>query len=455
MKKILILFLLMSTFVQAQYSVKGSIHPVKEYKWALLYKVEGARQIFLKNAQIKNELQTKDGKTLTIGTFSFDLPADTKTGAYRLTYDLQNNGFVDFLFNNEDVELSFNPGDTEGTTVFSKSKENQLYKRFINDISLAQYKVDSLQVAYLQAPSKEGEEAYKKSIQNITNVQKTYNESSKGTLAHHFIKATDRYNAPSIAKSSQEYLDGVISHFYDKIDFASSHLYNSSFLIDRITDYVFYMNYSPDPKTQLDLHKKSSDISINKVNDVKFKADVIEFLASQFAALKNATLVDYLMVNHFAKLPQENQNLEFKKRMEESLSVAIGRKAPDFTWTENGKQMSLSTLTGGQSYLIIFYSTGCSHCLREVPQVFEFMKGKNNTKVIAFAMETEDVTWKNYVKTLPGWHHVLGLNKWENKIARKYQVNSTPTYFVLGMDKKIIANPEELKELKVILKGLN
>ena len=94
--------------------------------------------------------------------------------------------------------------------------------------------------------------------------------------------------------------------------------------------------------------------------------------------------------------------------------------------------MSLSTVSGGYSYLLIFYSTECSHCLREVPQVYEFMKGKDKTKVIAFAMETSDTTWKNYVKTLLGWHHVLGLNKWENKIAKKYQINSTPTYFVLG-----------------------
>ena len=83
------------------------------------------------------------------------------------------------------------------------------------------------------------------------------------------------------------------------------------------------------------------------------------------------------------------------------------------------------------------------------------MKDKNKTKVIAFAMETEGSGWELFKQKLPGWHHVLGLNKWENKIARKYQITSTPTYFVLGMDKKIIANPETLKELKVILGGLN
>jgi thioredoxin-related protein len=137
------------------------------------------------------------------------------------------------------------------------------------------------------------------------------------------------------------------------------------------------------------------------------------------------------------------------------MQIAIGKVAPDFSWEENGQNMSLSSLKDGQSYLLIFYSTGCSHCLREVPQVYEFMKNKTKTKVIAFAMETTDETWKNYVQNLSGWHHVLGLNKWENEIARTYQVRSTPTYFILGMDKKIIATPDTIEEVKTILEGLN
>lgn len=455
MRKFWILLLFTSFVAQAQYSIKGKIHPPKKYSWALLYKVEGARQVFIKNAQIEKSLETTNGKTRTVGTFEFTLPADAKKGAYRLTYDLQNNGFVDFLFNKENVDFSFNPGDVEGTTVFTESKENQLYQKFLQDISLAQYKVDSIQVAYLKAPTADSDNAYKKAIANINKVQQDYNTSSQGTLAYYFIKATDRYNAPTIAKNSEEYINGVISHFFDKIDFTDTHLYNSSFLIDRIADYVFYMNYSQNPAEQITMHKKAVDVAISQVDDVKFKADVIEFLTSQFAALKNTALVDHLFTNHFNKLPAENQNSEFKQQIEESMATAIGKIAPDFSWTENGKEVKLSELKDGQSYLLIFYSTTCSHCLREVPKVFEFMKGKKLTKVIAFAMETDDDIWKNYIKNLPGWHHVLGLNKWENKIARKYQISSTPTYFVLGMDKTIIANPEKLDELKVILEGLN
>jgi thioredoxin-related protein len=83
------------------------------------------------------------------------------------------------------------------------------------------------------------------------------------------------------------------------------------------------------------------------------------------------------------------------------------------------------------------------------------MKGKTNTKVIAFAMETSAKTWTNYQLKMPGWYHVLGLGKWGNNTARTYQINSTPTYFVLGKDKQIISIPKTLDELKLVLRELN
>ncbi|MFY0629030.1 MAG: thioredoxin family protein [Flavobacteriaceae bacterium] len=455
MKKVLILLLFVSLSMQAQYSVKGTMHPVKKYTWVLLYKIEGARQVFVKNTTIKKEVKPYNGKNLTVGTFQFEMPADAKSGAYRITYDNQQNGYIDFLYNKEEVEFTFNPGDKETTTVFLKSNENKLYNDFLSDISFAQYKVDSLQSAYLKTPSSAIETNYKKAINIINKVQQDYTNKSKGTLVHNFIKATERYNAPSVVKNAQEYLTGVTTHFYDKIDFSNKALYNSSFLIDRIADYIFYMHYSQDPDRQEELYKKAADASIKKVTDPKFKSDVIQFLISQFASIKSAAIVDYLFLNHFDKLPKESQNAEFKKRIQMEMAVAIGRIAPDFSWEENGVERSLLRLNDGMSYLLVFYSTECSHCLREVPQIHELLKGKTNTKVIAFAMETSDTVWKNYQKTLPGWHHALGLKKWENDIARTYQITSTPTYFILGSDKKIIANPDNLKELKVVLNKLN
>ena len=455
MKKILLLLFLVSFVSNAQYSIKGNLEPANDYKWVLLYKVEGARQTFIKNASLKKEEKTINGKKVTSGSFSFELPANESKGVYRLTYDLQNNGFADVLFNKENVDVVINPNLPQVGVKVISSKENTIYQDYSNQISNEQYKVDSTQVAYLKQPSVRVANSYQSFLKKLNETQLAYEVKAKNTFAYDFIKASKRYNSPKVLPSYDEYIKTAVTHFFDHIDFANENLLKSSFLVDRIADYVFYLNFGQSNSEKQLYYKRASDKSIARVSNVTFKADVIEFLISQFAALQNTEIVKYLFNNHFTKLPKEKQNLEFKQKIEKQLVTAIGNIAPDFSWKENGKEMRLSTLNDGQNYLLLFYSTGCSHCLREVPQVYSFLKDKTKTKVIAFAMEEKDDVWKNYKKTLSGWHHVLGLGKWENKIAREYQINSTPTYFILGTDKKIIANPEKLEDLKKILKQLN
>ena len=447
MKKIIVLFLFISAFSYAQYAIKGTMSPIENSSWVLLYKIEGTKQIFVKNTQVR-----KEGKT---GFFEFSLPTDAKVGSYRIKYSMKRDGFMDFLFNKENIAFEFNPKDLENTIVFHESKENQIYISFLKKIYTAQYTLDSLQSEYFRNPSSLIKEAYIRSLGNFQKIEKEYIQASKEKLVNHFIKASLRYNSSEIFERPVDYISSSITHFFDHIDFSNKTLYNSTFLFDKISEYVVSLNVAANPAQKEEFYKKASKAAIEKTTTISFKTDVINYLISQFAEIKNAVLVDHLFANYFDKLPKENQNIKLKNKILAQLRIAIGRVAPDFSWTENGKELRLSSLKDGLSYVLIFYSTGCSHCLREVPEIFDYMKGKTNTKVIAFAMETSAKTWTNYQLKMPGWHHVLGLGKWENTTARTYQINSTPTYFVLGMDKEIISIPKTLDELKLVLRELN
>ena len=447
MKKIIVLFLFISSLSNAQYTIKGTMSPIETSSWVLLYKIEGTKQIFVKNTQVR-----KEGK---VGFFEFSLPNDAKVGSYRIKYSMKRDGFMDFLFNKENIAFEFNPKDMENTIVFHESKENQIYISFLKKIYTAQYTLDSLQSEYFRNPSSLIKEAYIRSLRNFQKIEKEYILASEEKLVNHFIKASLRYNSSEIFERPVDYISSSITHFFDHIDFSNKTLYNSTFLFDKISEYVVSLNVAADPVQKEEFYKKASKAAIEKTTTISFKTDVINYLISQFAEIKNAVLVDHLFANYFDKLPKENQNIQFKNKILAQLRIAIGRVAPDFSWTENGKELHLSSLKDGLSYVLIFYSTECSHCLREVPEIFDYMKDKTNTKVIAFAMETSSKTWKNYQLKMPGWHHVLGLGKWGNTTARTYQINYTPTYFVLGMDKEIISIPKTLDELKLVLRELN
>ena len=447
MKKIIVFFLLISSLSYSQFNIRGTMSPTENSSWVLLYKIEGTKQIFVKNTQVKKEAEK--------GFFEFSLPNEAKPGTYRIKYSMKRNGFIDFFFNKEDVIFEFNPKDSNNTVIFKESIENQLYSSFTKKIYKAQFTLDSLQSEYFRNPSALIKEAYKKSLAKVKKVEKDYILNSKGKLVNHFIKASLRYNSPEIFERPLNYINSSIAHFFDDVDFSNKTLNNSTFLFDKISEYVLALNFAVDPVQKEETYKKSCNVAITKAKTTSFKADIINYLISQFSEIKNATLVDHLFANYFNKLPKENQNIRFKNKILRQLRIGIGRVAPEIIWYENDKELRLSSLKDGLNYVLIFYSTGCSHCLREVPEIYEYMKGKTNTKVIAFAMETSDDVWSNYRLKMPGWHHVLGLGKWENPTAKTYQINSTPSYFVLGMDKQIIAIPRSIDDLKFILDELN
>jgi thiol-disulfide isomerase/thioredoxin len=443
MKKLFLLLFLVSFSLQAQYKISGEMKPASKYTWVILYKTEGARQVFVKSGKVAN------------GKFSFKLPADAKPGAYRVNYKTEGNGFVDFLFNKEDVAFTFNPAKAEQTIRFSKSTENKLYQEYINVVSNQQYKTDSLQIAYLKNPQAKTASLYRTQLAKIAALQKQYLKKSSGKMVSHFIKATNRYNSSVIAKDPQVYLKSINDHFFDTIDFNNKALYNSTFLVDRITDYVFYMNYSDDPTKQRELHNTAVKIVLEKAKDQTFKKDIIEFLITQFVNASNIDFADYVLNSYYKKLPANIKNAKFISNYLERTIVEIGRIAPEITWKTNGENYKLSTINEANNYVLVFWSTSCGHCLKEIPQLHTFTKNIKNSKVIAFGMEeSNDKDWNKMIRSFTGWHHAIGLKKWENPIARTYQIYSTPTYIVLDKNKKIIAKPETLDELQKIMKYL-
>ena len=85
-----------------------------------------------------------------------------------------------------------------------------------------------------------------------------------------------------------------------------------------------------------------------------------------------------------------------------------------------------------------------------MPQLQKFVNSleKNKVKVVAIGLEEEPYNWKNLTYDLPGFIHVYGEGKWDNKIGDAYGVTATPTYFILDKDKKIILKPINFKVLK-------
>ena len=451
MKKILALLIFATSIVNAQYTVKGTLTPPEKTDWVILYKIEGAKQKFVKNTTIQFDTIVVSGQKQVLGKFEFNLQADAKPGAYRATYRNKGTGFVDFYFNKENVEFIFNPKYPDESVVFTSSRENKLYNDYLQAYAAVQTKIDENQMSFITTENKDAKKAYKKKVKELEDVQEMYENKSEGMLANHFIKAFLRYNPSSPVETMDEYLSTTQDNFFKYIDFKSEALYNSSFLIDKITDYVFYLNVSEDEQLQKKLLIKSIINVMDKVPSGKLRKAVTEFLITTLADKRNGEAVDWMFSKFYDVLPANQFDAEFKKEKLELLRATVGRIAPDFSWDENGTAMKLSTLNDGDKYLLIFWSTGCPHGVMEIPVLHESMKSRNDVSIISFGIENDNVKWNEFIKTLPNWHNAIGTHpdyKWDNETVKTYQLLATPSYFVLDSNKKIIAMPDHMEDVQ-------
>ena len=194
MKKILAFVFLISSSIQAQYTINGSMSPAVKSDWIILYEIESTKLNYVQHSKIKLDTINAQGEKKEIATFLFELPKDTRIGAYRISYGIGEGSFVDFFYNKENIHFNFDPESPEESISFTSSKENLLYQESIALISKEQQKLDAIQNKVLQNPSLNLNSAYKKALNSLNSIQKKYIEASRGMYVHTFIKAFFKKN---------------------------------------------------------------------------------------------------------------------------------------------------------------------------------------------------------------------------------------------------------------------
>jgi len=441
LKKLFFLLLLITSITNAQYSIKGKMEPANKYSWIVLYQLQGAKQNYITNTNLIN------------GEFNITMPEKAKNGIYRLVYDLENRLFVDFIFDNENVSLNFNPKYPSQSVEFNDSATNQLFTIYLNSVLKIQSKLDSLQVKFFNSSDKFEQEnitsAYKNYYNQLNDIQTKSEEATKGEFVYHYIKASARFNNKTPIRNPVEYLSSIKSHFFDNIDFNSEALLNSTFINDKINDFIFYLNTAEDNKVLNQLQKEAISTVINKLSSNKTLAkDIEEGLIYTFSKQENIIMVN-CMLNHYLQLPKELQDAPFINDIKGQLKTAIGMLAPNIFWSENTLKKDLNGLSNANYYVVAFWSSTCSHCLKEMPLLYDFLKDNGQIKVISVGLEdnTSKAGWETQIANYPNFINVYGENKWKNNFARNYGVNATPSFYILDADKKIIAKPDDVDEL--------
>ncbi|SHJ69007.1 Thiol-disulfide isomerase or thioredoxin [Maribacter aquivivus] len=433
-----ICLLFISLSIQAQGSIAGNFSPPKDFKWLIAYELTPNGERYSVDSAVRD------------GSFELEMPLTAQAGMYRLVYAVpQDEFYIDVIYNKkEDVKFNFNLQD--GLTI-TNSEENKWYREYFSKITAAQDKL----IEFYETNNEPNKE-YTSIIKELNAIQTSFEEKHATTIAHKFIKANRSY-IPSEFEDLETFLKNKKQHHFDHLAINDPVLQGSNFLTDKFASYVF--SALPTDITT----KEQLAIEVNK--NVKTTAEFIKSTPIGFqersmhqlwkiADVNDMPSVqDYIFKNHLKKLAIANNNQKLVDELELAARLRIGAVSPDIIWQANGKKQSLLTMEEAENYLLVFWSSTCSHCLKELPALHEEVKEYDNLKIIAIGLEDDNVNWKEVSATLPSFNHAIALGRWESEYAHTFGIQSTPTYFILDSEKRFLAKPESDKEVVEFLEN--
>jgi thiol-disulfide isomerase/thioredoxin len=438
MFKYLLYFSLISPFLgMAQQQVKGVFSPASKFKATMLYQLSAGNATYVSYGSVNAQ-----------GEMQIDLGASVPAGLYKLVYALpQSEHNFEFIYNGtEAVEFNF---DNETGVVFTNSKENQLLQGYTQSMAFAH---NELMQLYAQ-PTMDAL-IYKHRVQKIDSLQNSYEALSKGTIAAHFIAASKPY-IPNTVETANTYISNVKANYFKAIDFQDTILQSSNFIVDKSLDYILRMHLSGTPSFQgyqANIDAVFKDLG---TTDVSYQLTTLNTLREALITAGHDALAVYLTKIYVLPLAKQANDTELITSLETFIQIAIGEKAPDFI-IENPSVMSKTTLydiEGATTYLLIFWSSDCPHCLNELPEVHAYISNhpEKNIEVVAIGIEAGPKQWTETIQPWSKFTHSIAEGKWAHAITKSYDIQATPTYFVLDASKVITAKPYLFKDLKAVL----
>jgi thiol-disulfide isomerase/thioredoxin len=421
------------SLIISQNTLKANFTPEEDFTWGILYKNSPTGKKYVAQSKFVE------------GNLVFELNEKATKGIYKLVYAVPQNEYnFDLIYNGkEDVELTFSLNN--GAT-FIKSSENILLFSYLNELT---FLGKLLEVEYKK------DKINRKAITTIFDRQRElqiiYEEKSNDMLVKHFIKANKPY-IPIKYESISNYLKNQTSNYFENIDFSDEILQSSSLLLDKSLAYISSVVNKGFIKQKNYNYNIDKVVAKTKITNPDFQKVFLAKMWEKFVSYNQIKSANYLAEKYLIPLANQQNDKNLALKLNQFKNLSIGNSAPDFILDESS-QKKLSALDVAENYILVFWSSGCSHCLKELPQLHSLSDKLNSTKykVVAVGLEENYTNWSNEVKKFPNFINAIKLQKWNNKVVKDHALTSTPTYFVLDQDKKFKFKPEGLKDLKTYL----
>lgn len=421
MKKIFTISALAAAFsLQAQFTV--SIQAPADFKDqdAILYTLNGSKDIIVTKEQSKNN------------TWTFKYPKNYM-GMMKVYFPNSNNTF-NFISENKNVSVKLETQANkikdiiyldEANDIMSKLQEGSQKKELILP-ALAQIK------EYYKDNTEFGK-ALKTEINRLSG-----NASGIDQAQHPFIYFYNtNYSKFLSGDASKKINQEEIINFIDK----SNDMLETSSLLRPIL--VSYLNSGGNTNVTASVDKLLDRLKVetprgqtvlSELIDIFDVYDMQDFKDKYLNIAKNlkCTITDRL-----ASTLKSNANVE------------MGAVFPNYKFNSpvNTTAKSLQDIKADKK-VVIFWSSTCSHCESELPQLlakYSDLKAKN-VQIVGLSLDVDKDSYSKKIAAFP-WVNDSELKGWNSTYVDTYNVHATPTYFILDANNKIISKPEHVGDV--------
>jgi len=408
---------------------------IQRTKWMILQKLEGGEMFYLMAVD-----------SIPSGGAVFPLKG-LPYGEYAVQYDTDHLPGVRFIHSGEDVEIKFQPRRPAKPEII-RSYSNKTYYDWITYNRRTIARLRQLKKQYARQASPQLQEKF-------TRLKQTYNrhydsllKANEGKLVWHFIKGKKEVFPDRLKESKQAYIDYALAHYFDEIDLNDSILYNSHVLYDRLEEYLFRIPYGVYGKKRSDAYIKRLKNIFGRMHYLPSRASFIKTFIVLFS-MEDATARKY-MEKLYKELPLAFQSKDFIAQIEKNKMAVRGERFDaEFLKKYTGKNFTFNDLN-----LIIFYSSDCPHCQRQLPEVYKYLEKKKPYKhlnVLAVGLEENPENWKVFTAPFTKWKNAYITGEKMMDVVMKFGIEFTPTFFVTDKDGVILEKTTGGNEIYKIL----
>jgi thiol-disulfide isomerase/thioredoxin len=418
----------------------------------------------------KDEFRLVDSVRSVNGSFYFYKGEFLPPGMYRIDFlrpdrsgSDKEASFIEFVWAGESFMIYADKNNIAGSASFGNSAENRVLGEYREYEELFERKMSLLYPLIDRYP--EDDEFYSTTAGQVLKLQKERESFMAGLIDRNrdlFVtKLIDAYRSvivPPDLRGTQR-LEYMKTHYFENAPIDDPELLHAPVYTRKIIEYLMlYRSQDYSFSEQEDVFTEAVDmIMANVSGDPDLRTFVVEYLLEGFQSFGMERVETYIVGTYVDETCTTDAVELAQQRVEGYRKMAEGQIAEDILIRSSDQKMVRLSEVDADYTLVLFWATYCEHCTQMMPDLREWYINERpeNIEVFAVSIDTSKTDWELFMEIveLP-WintHEPMG---WEGKSAADYNVYATPTMILLDRERRIIARPYTLRELRRILRKM-